>query len=73
MNLVIALQHVRFRPNTKTWTMQGKLAAEQRSELIEQGKALKEKLAGLEDRLAVLQDALQFEGQKLPNQTHPEV
>lgn len=53
--------------------MQGKLDPERRAELIEQGKYLKDTLAEMESRLSSIQDALQLEGQRLPNSTHPEV
>lgn len=52
---------------------QGKLDPEKRSELVDQGKALKARLAVLEAEVEIVEDALQREGQKLPNLSHPEV
>ena len=46
---------------------------EQRQQLVEQGKAIKERLAELEARVDACEAALQREGQKLPNSSHPEV
>lgn len=53
--------------------IQGKLAPEKRAAFVAQGKALKARLAVLEAQVEVAEDALQREGQKLPNLSHPEV
>ncbi|BDA51395.1 Serine-tRNA ligase [Coccomyxa sp. Obi] len=50
----------------------GKLDPEKRTELVDQGKALKATLAVLEAKFELAEDALQREGQKLPNLSHPE-
>lgn len=60
-------------PEVNIMWFKGKMDQQQRQDLIEQGKVLKEKLAELEERLGVLENQLQMEGQKLPNMTHPEV
>lgn len=52
---------------------QGKLDADKRKSLIQQGKDLKDNLAVLEAKLEALQDSLQREGQLLPNLAHPSV
>ena len=52
---------------------QGKMEAEQRTELVAAGRALKERLAALETAVEAAEDALQREAQKLPNLTHPQV
>lgn len=52
---------------------QGKMDADRRQELVQQGKDLKETLAQLEVTLSTLQDSLQHEGQLLPNLAHPSV
>eukprot|EP00959_Pyramimonas_sp_CCMP1952_P121792 2546181-Pyramimonas_sp.AAC.1 len=53
--------------------MKGKLDADTRAALIEEGKALKEKSTELDAQLNALENALQVEGQKIPNNTHPDV
>lgn len=53
--------------------IQGKLDPEKRADLVDQGKALKATLAVLEAEFELAEDALQREGQKLPNLSHPEV
>ena len=52
---------------------QGKIDPKKRAALVNQGKALKATLAVLEAQVEVAEDALQREGQKLPNLSHPEV
>lgn len=52
---------------------QRKLEADARAELVEAGRQLKEAVAAAEARLGVLEEALQREGQRLPNLTHPDV
>ena len=54
-------------------SVKGKLDPEKRSELVDQGKALKARLAVLEAEVEMVEDALQREGQKLPNISHPDV
>lgn len=49
------------------------MSDEERKQLVDQGKALKEQLAGIEESLTSLEEELQIEGQKLPNSTHPDV
>ena len=46
---------------------------EQRDALIQKGSELKNVLADYEERLRVLENALQYEAQRLPNLTHPDV
>ena len=46
---------------------------EQRQQLVEQGKDIKERLAELEATVDACEAALQREGQKLPNTSHPGV
>ncbi|KAK9902854.1 hypothetical protein WJX75_008582 [Coccomyxa subellipsoidea] len=66
------LESVRADRNANARAMKGKLDPEKRSELVDQGKALKARLAVLEAEVEILEDALQREGQKLPNLSHPE-
>ena len=51
---------------------QGKLGQEERQALVAAGKQLKEQLAAAEAAAAGAEQALQREGQRLPNLTHPE-
>ena len=44
-----------------------------RTQLIAKGQQLKEELAVLERDLNIIENALQVEGQRLPNSTHPDV
>lgn len=41
--------------------------------LIEEGKRLKEEVAAIEVKQAELEEAMQVEGQRVPNLTHPDV
>jgi len=62
---------VQKQRNDNAASMKGKLEAEQRRKLIDQGKELKERLAGMEAHLQTVGDRLQLEGQRLPNLSHP--
>ncbi|KAJ7520225.1 hypothetical protein O6H91_20G073000 [Diphasiastrum complanatum] len=64
---------LRAERNAVANAMKGKVEASKREELIEQGKQLKERLAGLEEQLTKISELLYFEGQRIPNTTHPSV
>ena len=67
-------QHPHPTPQPRRGTpppAQGKLDPERRQQLIAHGKALKEQLESLEAALAGVEEALQREGQRLPNLSHP--
>ena len=64
---------VREARNAAAAAMKGKVSPEQRTQLVEQGKALKAQLVELEAALDAAEAALQREGQRLPNDTHPAV
>ena len=49
------------------------MEAQHRAELVQAGRALKEQLTALEAEVEAAEAALQSEGQKLPNLSHPEV
>jgi seryl-tRNA synthetase len=53
--------------------LQGKLDKETRDKLISRGQELKEELASVEAQLVQLELAMQAEGQRIPNMTHPDV
>ena len=59
--------------NINAKSMKGKLEPEVRAQLVEEGKALKDALAAVEVELNAVEVTLQVEGQKIPNNTHPEV
>lgn len=73
LRLTQETDRVRALRNENSAAMKKKLEAEERQALIDNGKALKEELEGLETALAVADNALQREGQKIPNLTHPDV
>jgi hypothetical protein len=60
-------------PRPKRPQSQGKLEADARAALIAKGQALKTELEQLESSLSAVEAALQVEGQRLPNLTHPDV
>lgn len=59
--------------NAAAAAMKQKLPEAERAALVAEGKALKEELAVLEAALDRKEVELQLEGQRLPNDTHPEV
>jgi seryl-tRNA synthetase len=63
---------IREARNLNAKSMKGKLEPDARAALIAEGKELKEKLAAIEGTLGALEFQLQSEGQKVPNDTHPE-
>lgn len=67
------VERLRAERNENSGAMKGKLDADRRQELILKGQELKEKLAHIEEGLAKAEIALQREGQKIPNLTHPDV
>jgi len=64
---------LRQERNQAAAKMKGKMDADVRAALVAEGKALKEKGAALDEKLSALENALQIEGQKVPNKTHPDV
>lgn len=63
---------LRKERNDNAAAMKGKMEADRRQALVEQGKALKQQSADLEVRLQQLENQLQVEAQRLPNLTHPD-
>jgi len=63
----------RAERNASAAKMKGKLEPDVRAALIEEGKKLKDEVQALEEELNKLDDELQVEGQKVPNNTHPDV
>ena len=62
-----------LNPLTTTKQKKGKLEPEARAALVSCGQALKAELEALEAALGAAEGALQVEGQRLPNLTHPAV
>ena len=73
LRLTQETDRIRALRNENSSAMKKKLEAEERQALIDRGKALKDELEGLEAALAAADNALQREGQKIPNLTHPDV
>jgi seryl-tRNA synthetase len=70
--LSTALQMLQQQRNTNAAAMKGKLEAQAREALIEEGKKLKESIADAEAELNTVEDELKKEAMKLPNMAHPD-
>lgn len=70
--LVTALQELQTKRNDNAKSMKGKLPDDERKRLIEEGKALKEKIAASEKELAETEAALDAAGRQIPNMAHPD-
>ena len=70
--LISALQEFQQKRNENAAAMKQKLEVEQRNALIEEGKALKEKISLMEAELKEAEEALDREGKKIPNMAHPD-
>jgi seryl-tRNA synthetase len=69
--LLKELESLRAARNANAERMKGKLSAEERIPLIEEGKRLKESIAGLEKRHEETEKKLTEEALKIPNMSHP--
>jgi seryl-tRNA synthetase len=70
--LTTNLQSLQQKRNANADAMKGKLAQEERSVLIEEGKKLKEGIAAAENELAAVEAELLTEARKIPNMAHPD-
>ena len=70
--LVTALQELQTKRNENAKSMKGKLPDDERKRLIEEGKALKEKIASSEKELADTEAELDAAGRQIPNMAHPD-
>jgi len=70
--LIVQVDALRAQRNENAQRMKGKLTAEERSVLIEEGKALKARIAELEAKLEEKEKELYREASKIPNMAHPE-
>lgn len=72
VELVTALQSLQQRRNANAAAMKGKMEADARASLIEEGKRIKEEIAVAEAELERTEKELDYEGRKIPNMAHPE-
>jgi seryl-tRNA synthetase len=70
--LLKELEEARKARNDNAAAMKGKVEADLRQKLIEEGKALKERIAALESESAEIEARLEEEARKIPNMAHPE-
>ncbi|MCM1321943.1 MAG: serine--tRNA ligase [Bacteroides sp.] len=70
--LVTRLQTLQQQRNENAAKMKGKLSAEERQQLIEEGKTLKEQIGACEKTLAETEAQLNAEAAKIPNMAHPQ-
>ncbi len=70
--LVTCLQSLQQKRNDNAKSMKGKLDADTRQKLIDEGKSIKEEIAQAEAALAKAEEELDCEGRKIPNMAHPD-
>lgn len=70
--LIRALEDERKRRNDNAAAMKGKMDQDARVRLIDEGKALKERIASLESELADTESRLATEASRIPNMAHPD-
>jgi seryl-tRNA synthetase len=70
--LIQEVEDQRRRQNELAGRMKGKMPPEERTPLVEEGRALKARVAELDAELETVEAALREEAGKLPNRTHPE-
>ncbi|MDR2618271.1 MAG: serine--tRNA ligase [Treponema sp.] len=70
--LATKLQNLQQQRNTNAAAMKGKLDADTRGALIEEGKKLKEGIAAAEAELAKTETEMDAEARKIPNMAHPD-
>ncbi|MDR1898508.1 MAG: serine--tRNA ligase [Treponema sp.] len=69
--LTTRLQSLQQRRNANAAAMKGKMEAEARNALIEEGKRLKDDIAAAEAELARAEKDLEAEARRIPNMAHP--
>ncbi|MDR1095988.1 MAG: serine--tRNA ligase [Spirochaetaceae bacterium] len=70
--LLTAIQRLRQQRNANAEAMKGKLESGRRTELIDEGKKLKEEIAAQEEELAKIEAALETAARRIPNMAHPD-
>ena len=71
-SLVTSLQQLQAKRNANAAAMKGKLDAETRAKLIEEGKAVKAEIADMEKQVSEVETALDEAGRQIPNMIHPD-
>ncbi|HKL86321.1 MAG TPA: serine--tRNA ligase, partial [Treponemataceae bacterium] len=69
--LVTALQELQTKRNDNAKAMKGKLSEDERKNLIDEGKSIKEIIAESEAELAKAEEELEAAGRLIPNMAHP--
>ncbi|MCA1950651.1 MAG: serine--tRNA ligase, partial [Treponema sp.] len=69
--LVTKLQNLQQQRNANAAAMKGKMDADTRNRLIEEGKKLKEDISSAEAELESVEKELDTEGRRIPNMAHP--
>lgn len=69
--LVTKLQNLQQQRNANAAAMKGKMEADTRNRLIEEGKKLKDDIASAEAELEAVEKELDTEGRRIPNMAHP--
>lgn len=72
VELTTALQALQQKRNANAAAMKGKLEADARNALIEEGKKIKDEVASAESELAAVEKDLDVAGRKIPNMAHPD-
>ena len=73
VELIQQTEAIRKERNENAQKMKGQMPPEERSELIERGKELKEQLASYEEKLGQAEEELNHALKNIPNMTHPDV
>lgn len=71
--LMSETDELRSRRNKTANEMKGKLEAERRQQLVDEGKTLKKAIAEREAEIAQVKEELQRAASRIPNMTHPDV
>jgi seryl-tRNA synthetase len=70
--LATALQHLQQKRNANASAMKGKLDADVRQGLVDEGKKLKDEIAAMEAELSGIEVELEAEARRIPNMAHPD-
>jgi seryl-tRNA synthetase len=70
--MVTQLQALQAKRNDNAKAMKGKLSDDERKKLIEDGKAIKEKIAAFEAEVTKVEADLDVAGRQIPNMAHPD-
>jgi len=71
-DLIQELDALRKLRNENAAKMKGKLSADERNPLIEEGKRIKEQLPVREEQLKLIEERLATEAARIPNMAHPD-